>query len=115
MLSSLQNSAYVSQERYLAYVNMSAIESDICQTLMEYSGSGLQIFPTSVCAVGNVKEMGLLCSTNFGVPLSFSGSRVLLGIYSYGDCYANQFLFTGVSNYANWIAQNANVIGIDSM
>lgn len=106
----------MSQERYLGYANMSAIENDICQVHSQNLGSPLTIFPSSVCAVGNVKEMGLLCNEGTGAPLSFSGSRVLIGIYSSGTCgFDTQFAFTGVSNYADWIAQNANVIGVDSI
>lgn len=53
-------------------------------------------------------------STMNGMPLSVSGSRVLLGVRTNSTCSEHlPFVFTRVAKYASWIAQNTNVTGVD--
>lgn len=106
--------------QFLTYLNVNVISDEVCKILLTNIGSSEWYFTSSICVMANVVNYeNLFCSgmSMGGEPLTTSSSRVMFGIKSITlNCDdKTPFIFTGVSHFAEWIAENTNAIGVDVM
>lgn len=99
--------------------NMTAIKNEECAPLVQ--DYVVTLHSTSICAVaktGTFDGPNYFCyNSMMGLPLSTSDSRILIGtLTSQGYCdESTPFIATRTSDYADWIAQTTDIIGVDAI
>lgn len=96
----------------LTYTSVTVHTRTGCSPIRQYNNTPSILPYTIIC--GNYPSLN---TDEFGKPLATLDSRILLGINAgnSGDTYDRPDVYTGTGNVADWIFQNSNVDGVDSL
>lgn len=102
----------VSTFQPLTYTSVTVHPRTECSPIRQHENTPPILPSTIIC--GNYPS---LSSDEFGKPLATLDSRILLGINAgnSSDHFDRPDVYTGTGNVADWIFQNSNVDGVNSL